>query len=541
MSISPQSNRMLIIALCLACYALVLSPSAIAQDALHSLDNDYYDLVALAGLVERPSIDYHSLSDQKWGEASGEHPWAETLRKRTVREAGPLSLQLYGPDSYSSYNSAYPHGMNDGALWQGVGLNTSLSAGFRLEAFGLSATLLPDIVWEENSDFEIGTVDSTVHPNPYSSLWSRGIDQPQRFGDASVFGFDWGNSELRYDLGPATLGFGTQAAWLGPGRRNAIILSDNASPFPKLDIGIRDTPTPIGNVEFRSFWGKLLESDYFDSDPTNDENLITGLTAAWSPKWTPGLSFAVHRTMLSKWSDMSPYDIFTLLWPFMSSSAGSDNRDQRASISADYMIPGIGFETYVEWARNDYSPNLDMLIRYPFHTQAYTLGARKLARFSDSLWLEILAELSNTESSRDYELINPTTFYGHSTISQGYTNEGQIIGAGIGTGGNSQYLGFTLYYPRGSFELNGQRCNRNSDYVFFRHFGQTIADKRPDEQIFNAELTFGIGATYFLGDAVSLRAGAAYCENRNPNYNPENITSTMVRNINLEFGASYRL
>ncbi len=538
MHIRPTRKATLILALALAS---ACAPLVHAQDALHSLDDDYYDLLALAGLVERPSLDYRSLSDQKWGEPSGASPWADMLKKRATRSAGPIELKVYGPTSFSSYNTAYPHGMNDGALYQGVGLNTNLNVGIRLEAFGFSASLLPDVLWEQNRYYDIVAVTSTIHPNPYSSMWTRGIDQPQRFGDASLFGYDWGNSELRYDLGPATIGFGEQAAWLGPGRNNAIILSDNAEPFPKLDLGIHKTPTPVGDIEFRAFWGKLTESDYFDADTSNDHNLITCLAAAWSPTWTPGLTFALHRTMLSRWTDYDWTGMLTLLWPFMNSIGESVPEDQRASISVDYLIPGVGFETYFEWARNDFSPSLDFIIRYPFHTQAYTIGARKLVRFSESLWLSVLAELTNTESSQDYQMIGPNTFYEHGIITQGYTNRGQILGAGIGTGGNSQYLGFTLYYPRGSAETYVQRINRNNDYVYFLHFYGAYSDKRSDEYKFNSELAFGLRSTYFVMDSLALTAGAAYCDNRNPTYDPVGDASAIIRNVYLELGASYRL
>jgi len=66
-------------------------------------------------------------------------------KKRADLPAGPLAMKIYAPTSYSSYNIAYPRGMNDGALYQGVGL-----------------------------------------------------DQPQRFGGASVLAWDWGTGEDRY-------------------------------------------------------------------------------------------------------------------------------------------------------------------------------------------------------------------------------------------------------------------------------------------------------------------------------------------------------
>ena len=130
--------------------------------------------------------------------------------------------------------------MNDGALWQGVGINTNLTFGFQAKIRGFEILFKPIVIWEENRDFPI-LPTALPDSGGYGYFWDIGVDLPQRLGDNSRYYFDWGDSEIRYSVASFTMGIGTQAAWIGPGRLNAIILSNNAPSFPKVDIGIRRT------------------------------------------------------------------------------------------------------------------------------------------------------------------------------------------------------------------------------------------------------------------------------------------------------------
>jgi hypothetical protein len=60
-----------------------------------------------------------------------------------------------------------------------------------------------------------------------------------------------------------------------------------------------------------------------------------------------------------------------------------------------------------------------------------------------------------------------STFYAHHIVTQGYTNQGQWLGTGIGTGGNSQYLGFKLYFLKGYGQFFIQRRNPDLDYSWY--------------------------------------------------------------------------
>jgi hypothetical protein len=508
-----------------------------AQEVLQSYNEKYYDYLALRGYIERPYLNYRTLSDSVWDYAGGkDDSQAEIYRdgKRDIN--GTAAYRIYGPELFMSYNTKTPYGQNDGILWQGKGLNSYVSAGGRLEAYGFEATFFPLIAFSQNKAFDL------IPPNSAYSLWKEGsrygyygiayVDAPQRFGDDSFYEFSWGDSEIRYSWKTLTIGFGTQNIWLGPAKINPILLSNNAPPYPKLDVGLRKQPvtvfdTYIGDFEGRVFWGRLTESDFFDDDSSNDHNLLTGFSVSYSPAFIEGFTVGLNSIMLSKWNDADGEEFFMLLWPafFSSGAPGDDERDQRASLSFDYMFPDVGLELYLEWARNDFS-GLTQYLRYPFHTQAYTFGARKSFSFFDFIRGEILLELTNLESSRDYELIPwSTTFYAHRSsdagIAQGHTNRGQWLGAGLGTGGNSQYFSASFFYEKGCFTVFLQRQNIDNDYVWFMDHGASISAKRLNEDKFKTLVSIGANNYINIRKYTGLFSGITYSYILNPTYNNE--------------------
>jgi hypothetical protein len=524
------------------CVILYISLPCIlsAQEALKSIEEDYYDFLSLKGLMERPALNYRTLSDSVWNIADGtEHPWLGQNLGTWYNLFGDFRLRVYGPELLMSGNTAYPYGQNDGVLWQGRGFNALFMGGVRFEGYGIELTLLPHLAFSQNVEFDIiqpaySGMDFSNKAEEYGYYGVWGIDAPQRFGDKPFFDWDFGDSEIRYTWKTLTIGFGTQAIWLGPAQLNPIIHSNNAPAYPKLDIGLRRQKIVIprlgwyiGDIEFRAWWGYLSESDWFDNDRSNDHNLITGVSLAYSfPHFLKGLTIGVNRIMLSKWNKMNYASVFTLLWPFMDSSQGfgKDDEDQRASLTADYFLPVAGINIYFEWARNDYSPNIDYLIRYPFHTQGYTFGIKKFLSFSNILKGEILLEITGLECSQDYDRVISwySTFYAHQIITQGHTNRGQWLGAGVGTGGNSQYLGFKLYFPKGFGNLFIQRRNPDLDYTWFID-SKKYTDVHIAERSIRAFLDIGISGLYYIIPNLSVFGIFVFRIENNP-LNDETLT-----------------
>ena len=229
--------------------------------------------------------------------------------------------------------------------------------------------------------------------------------------------------------------------------------------------------------------------------------------------------------------------MFNIFIPGLSNSGGTDDSDQRISFIFDYKLEKAGFEVYLEWARNDYSPSRDYYIRYPYHTDGWTFGALKSLSFTNTIKGELLLELTYLECSADYDRLISwySTFYAHHKISQGYTNKGQWLGAGMGTGGNSQYLGFKLYIPQAQITLFAQRRNPDLDYTMY-------IDK--SETNIRAMLDFGLESTQYVINNIMLYENVIFEQERNPlNISKDNGTSASSElryNLHFTFLIGYR-
>ena len=569
--------------LCFVLTALFLSGAAYSQEALKSVEEEYYDFLSLTGLAERPTLGYRTLSDNEWvlsddaRDAQG-NIWKENNlgTKRTLyRSESPaenlftrgidqsIRIKAYGPEWYNSYNTAAPYGQNDGALWQGKGYNTSLTGGARLEVYGLELTFKPQVSFSQNAEFDLMD-NSAYYSNEYAYVWGYGndvgADAPQRFGDSSFFTYDWGDTEIRYTWHSLTMGFGTQSIWLGPVWLNPVLHSNNAASYPKFDIGLRKTEIympftdwDFGTIESRIWVGRTTESNYFDKDNSNNHNMISGFSFYYAPPILHGLTIGATKICLTKWSSTNAYKYLNPLYDT------NNDEDQKLSFSADWIFPKVGFEVYGELGIDDYvlgyhEDGLKILsyIRNPFHTMTYTFGLKKAVSLSKekNIHGEIIFEWNNTEMSQDFQFEWPYNFGFHHLITQGYTNGGQWIGSGIGYGGNSQLLAFNVIYPKGNTLVFISRNNPDNNFIYNKTISTTSNDKDLYYRWYVAYKTnfnVGFSTLYFLTENLSLQTGLTYNLILNPEYNPTKLSEnanfyqdpTKVHNFQFQLGAKY--
>jgi len=157
-------------------------------------------------------------------------------------------LKVMPVSSFASYNSSFPFGDDDGALWQGRGISGISRAGAEIAWDWASIRLDPEWWFAQNQDYS----HASSYLGSTTGDYYVGLDRLQSYGSGFYQSFGWGQSEVRLRYGGFTLGFGTENLKLGPAEIQNIILSDNASGFPLLDIGT-DGPisTWLGSFDAR--------------------------------------------------------------------------------------------------------------------------------------------------------------------------------------------------------------------------------------------------------------------------------------------------
>ncbi len=370
------------------------------------------------------------------------------------------------------YNSLHPVGINDGAMIPARGYQTLFSAGIYAQYGPLSIQLNPEMVYAENRAFQgfprtlSGKTPSYVNGN---------IDLPERFGEKPYQKLFWGQSSIRLTIGPASFGLSNENLWWGPGIRNALLMTNNAPGFEHLTLNtVRPIRTPIGSFEGQMIGGRLEQSGYFISK-SNDWRYLNGLMLSYQPKWVPGLFLGATRSLMTYGKSLKSFgDYFPVFIPMSKQSDGgasedAKKRDQLASLFARWLWIEEQGEIYFEYGREDHNWNTWDFLQEASHSSAYILGLRKLIPFLNRKgeYLQVHMELAQLESNR--ATINrgwTVNWYTHTDVREGYTNLGQVLGAGIGPGSNLQTLNISWVKSLKLIGIEFERFVHNNNYQY---------------------------------------------------------------------------
>lgn len=356
------------------------------------------------------------------------HPW----RARFVADSDALTVLR--PSISLGYNSAFPWGYNDGAVWAGRGLTTSATAGVAASWRWFSVRLEPVAFRAENRGFPL-LGDTTRGANPFVDQQRPGsIDLPQRFGRGSYQRIDLGQSEVRADLGPLAVGFSSMNQFWGPGIAHALTLTANGPGIPRLFIGTaRALVTPIGRINVQLLYGKLAASGY-EPAVAEQDRFASGMVASWQPRSGKGFELGFTRFYHRFWptGGLRVGDLtvpFGSLFKDLQSFDGGPADNQLASLFARWRGEESGFEVFGEFGRTDRAIDLRDLALEPEQNSAWYLGAAKSIQAAGDVLYLIRAEYVNGGISSIQRLARgQATYYEHTPITQGHTQRGQLLG-----------------------------------------------------------------------------------------------------------------
>jgi hypothetical protein len=455
--------------------------------------------------------------------------WLTFGSERGVANAisNEIDVRVFWPRVRVTYNDRYAGGFNDGALWQGRGLNYSYTMGFAARFKGFHVQLRPEMIASENKAFKL----SPHTQQPDVSEWGMArqpIDMPQRFGEDPISVLDPGESFIRYEYGDWMGGISNQKYWTGPALMNPLIFSHNAPGFGHVFLGSRrPVEIPSGSIETRLLWGGIRESDFFDTDSTNNMRFISSWMLVYRPDWIPGLELGYTRTGY-KYLFNNEVSLSALLLPFWARVERPEARPEpedyynfyvlMSGFSLRYVLPESGFEWYLEWGRNDLRRPLRDIISEPELNRAYTIGMVKRFDLAPRHSLVANVELTQLENNSPgaYHRMSTRiienealTWYSSQYVRHGYTHKGQVLGAWIGPGSSAQTLQMSWYHPWGMLGGSFGRTVFYNDRLFWQweyYLRQQTSAFNGPRKLHEVEMHYGLTAVVLLPYRLTLKA-----------------------------------
>jgi hypothetical protein len=376
----------------------------------------------------------------------------ESRKSKKVFKLLPVTFQIQS-------NTDHPVGFNDGAMIPARGYQQMISAGFYAKIGRLSIQLRPEYVYASNKEFQqFYSEQGDQEWYEYSELYNF-IDLPERFGEKPYNRLFWGQSNISLTFNPISIGVSNENLWWGPGIRNSLLMSNNAPGFKHITLNtVRPVRTKIGSFESQIIMGRLENSGILPPDtnrkyigyklyiPKREEwRCLTAAILTYQPKWTPGLFLGYNQGITMYGKDLGPLlgDIFSSLNPFGDGykhgwEISNVPTEHRSSLFFRWLMQKSQSEFYAEYGREyrAYSTR-DLMLQFEY-TRAFIIGFRKLYQIKrkPGQQIQIEIELTQLEQTNTNPEKLARYWYSSREVRQGYTNVGQVLGAGIGPGSN---------------------------------------------------------------------------------------------------------
>ncbi len=413
-------------------------------------------------------------------------------------------------------NDNFPVGYNNESLIPSTGVQSRYSFGIKAKIGRLAINFQPEFINAENK------IQAEIHPsftegNFFSRFYYMNInviDYTTRFGSERFQKAYLGQSSIKYHFNQFTAGISSENLWWGPGLNNSLVLTNNAPGFLHLTMntrkpiiskigtfegqviyGILDSSgiDPIENIRQQNFW----PGAYVPKATTIKRNLA-GFIFTWQPKWVNNLyiGFANMNYFYGKPAKDDP----NLFYPY-SSTPQKKKLAALGSIFARYAMPAERAEVYLEIGRADKIATVFNLMGDTIPL-GYTAGFRKLFTLKNKAsFIELAAEVTHLQlpdprliftPENPFSIPKTRSWYTNSRIRQGYTNNGQLLGAGIGPGSNSQRLNISWLKGFNKFGIHGERVIHNNDFYYYQYLsgnlGYSVGNK------YWVDLTYGFHA-----------------------------------------------
>ena len=426
----------------------------------------------------------------------------------------------------TQYVANSPFKGNDGPMIPSTGLQSMLSGGFFLKLGPLTIQAKPQVVFAQNTPFKGFPQEHTEAAWFQYLFFMAETDMPERFGDKPIQRRLLGNTSVRLNAGPLSLGVSNENIWWGPTSNSPLIMGSHAPGFLHATLNTRKPwRTPIGSFEFQLIAGLLDSSGFAMPSRTgvnfeiegkkNELRYINAGVFSYQPKFVKGLSLGIMRSVQEYTSWLVETKRWFLIADLVDRSKDTDfnvevNRDQQASFFARWLFTKAKAELYAEWGRNDAFFTVRDLQQQPEHSRAFTAGFRKVIPKTRKMNWEILSEYHKQIQPNTWMIRNSGSWYNHSMVRHGLTNRGEVLGAYAGPSSAMQMLRVTAFDDRKQLGIQLEKTIQHNE-MYERLFGTLDPNVRRwvdymlriqgqyrwKNMIFNAQLALKYSYNYY--------------------------------------------
>jgi hypothetical protein len=425
-------------------------------------------------------------------------------------------------------NSLMPLGFNQGTMYPSVGFQRRWSLGVHFSWKFLDVNLQPEWVLAENlpTPVFVGNLEDGNYWARYFQIMNNVVDHYSQFGEGQLKTFFPGQSRIKFNIGNIAAGVSTENNWWGPGFRNSLMMTNEASGFLHYFVQNRKPViTPIGTFEGKGLIGMLENPSMLSPEDknlrpiwaggienkNNSVRMLKAFIVNWQPKWVPnfylGYSY-VHQTYFENEDPKSGK-------PFV-----ENPKMQLGAFLFRFALPKDHAEFYAELGQPDKLVGPTSFFGDSTKT-GFVIGGRKLFPIGNKQksYLQLGIEFTQLQLmdpglviDNDNRFGGPlnNSWYTSTQVRQGYTQNAKMLGASIGPGSNSQNVYLSLHRGRSLIRFNFERVVQNNDFYVFQYQVSGYANR------YYVNLTSGVEAQ--IGITKSLLLGGSYLYTSINNY-----------------------
>ena len=382
-------------------------------------------------------------------------------------------------------NTLLPISSNDGNIYPARGWQERYSIGVNLKLLIIDINYQPEKIAAQNirQEYYAGNTLDGNFMFKYFGMVANNIDNFRQFGYERIEETTLGQSRAGIRTKYIAAGVSNENIWWGPGKRNSLIFTNNAAGFQHYYLKtVEPLKTYIGNFELAGVVGKLDTTKYTEIDQSLldicqpckffknlDDRELDGITINFQPKWIPNfyIGYAYSRQFYRHATNSlgDTVNFFSKNLP----------KQEIGSMFFRFALPEDHAEFYGEMGMPNETP-------WPWKffkertRPGFVFGVTKLVplKLFDS-YLNLNVEFTQLQLMNPKDILfdgtpfeggKPNSWYLSTIVNQGWSNNGQLMGASIGPGSNNQSISLSWNKGYNKIGVFVERSVYNNDFYY---------------------------------------------------------------------------